>query len=42
MGLLDVVDEQGNVIGKDTRHNIHAKGLLHRKFMSGFILLKEK
>ncbi len=31
MGLLDVVDEQGNVIGKDTRHNIHAKGLLHRE-----------
>lgn len=31
MGLLNVVDEWGNVVGSETRENIHAKGLLHRE-----------
>ncbi len=28
---LNIVDEKGNVIGEDTRYNIHKKGLLHRE-----------
>ncbi|MEM7291941.1 MAG: NUDIX domain-containing protein [Pseudomonadota bacterium] len=28
--LLDIVDESDRVIGVDTRHTIHARGLLHR------------
>lgn len=28
---LNVVDEMGNIIGEDTRENIHNKGLLHRQ-----------
>jgi len=28
---LDIVDEDDNVIGQDTRENIHQKGLLHRE-----------
>src|SRR3989344_4431712 len=31
MGILNVVDEAGNIIGQDTRENIHKKGLLHRE-----------
>lgn len=27
---LDIVDENDNIIGQDTRENIHQKGLLHR------------
>jgi len=28
---LDIVDEQDNVVGRDTRDHIHRKGLLHRE-----------
>lgn len=28
---LNLVDEQGNIIGEDTRENIHNQGLLHRE-----------
>ena len=28
---LNVVDEQGNIIGENTRENIHNQGLLHRE-----------
>lgn len=28
---LNIIDEQGNIIGEDTRENIHNKGLLHRE-----------
>ena len=28
---LNVIDESGNIIGKDTRENIHRRGLLHRE-----------
>src|SRR3989338_6803770 len=31
MNKLNVIDEQGNVIGEDTRENVHQKGLLHRE-----------
>lgn len=31
MSLLNIIDEQGKVVGQDTRENIHAKGLLHRE-----------
>lgn len=31
MNILNIVDEQGKVIGEDTRENIHSKGLLHRE-----------
>lgn len=31
MSLLNIVDEQGKIVGQDTRENIHAKGLLHRE-----------
>ena len=30
MEYLDVVDEDDNVLGRDTRENIHDKGLRHR------------
>lgn len=26
---LNIINEQGNIIGEDTRENIHSKGLLH-------------
>lgn len=29
--MLEIVDEQGNVVGKATREEIHQKGLLHRE-----------
>lgn len=29
--LLNVVDEQGNIIGTETREKIHKEGLLHRE-----------
>ncbi|EKD43296.1 MAG: hydrolase of MutT (NUDIX) family protein [uncultured bacterium] len=29
--LLNTVDEDGNIIGEDTRENIHKNGLLHRE-----------
>lgn len=28
---LNIVDESGNIIGEDSRANIHGKGLLHRE-----------
>jgi isopentenyldiphosphate isomerase len=28
---LNVVDEDGNIVGVETRENIHARGLLHRE-----------
>jgi len=28
---LDIVDENDNIIGEDTRENVHKKGLLHRE-----------
>jgi isopentenyldiphosphate isomerase len=31
MGMLNIVDENGRIIGKDSRENIHKKGLLHRE-----------
>ena len=31
MRKLNIVDEEGNIIGEDTRENIHKKGLLHRE-----------
>ncbi len=31
MSKLNIVDKQGNVIGVDTRENIHKKGLLHKE-----------
>ena len=29
--ILNIVDEAGEVIGEDSRENIHSKGLLHRE-----------
>jgi isopentenyldiphosphate isomerase len=31
MALLNVIDENGNVVGQDTRENIHKNGLLHQE-----------
>lgn len=31
MSLLNIIDEQGNIIGQDSRENIHKNGLLHRE-----------
>ncbi len=31
MEILDVVDEQGNIVGQDTHKNIHKMGLLHKE-----------
>lgn len=31
MSNLNIVDDEGNIIGEDTRENIHRKGLLHRE-----------
>lgn len=31
MRILNVVDEKGNIIGEDSRENIHKKGLLHKE-----------
>jgi isopentenyldiphosphate isomerase len=31
MEKLNVVDEEGNVIGEETRENIHKQGLLHKE-----------
>ena len=28
---LNVIDEQGNIIGEETREGIHREGLLHRE-----------
>jgi isopentenyldiphosphate isomerase len=30
-GKLNIVDDNGNVIGEDTRENIHKKGSLHQE-----------
>ena len=29
--ILNIVDESGNIIGEETRENIHKQGLLHRE-----------
>jgi len=39
---LNVVDEQGNITGIDTRENIHVKGLLHREIHVWFYTPKGK
>lgn len=31
MSILNIVDENGNIIGEDTRENIHKNGFLHRE-----------
>jgi isopentenyldiphosphate isomerase len=31
MRVLNIVDEEGKIIGEETRENIHKKGLLHRE-----------
>lgn len=31
MSNLNIIDEEGNIIGEDTRENIHKRGLLHRE-----------
>jgi isopentenyldiphosphate isomerase len=31
MNILNIVDKGGNIIGEETRENIHKKGLLHRE-----------
>jgi len=28
---LNIVDEEGNIVGEETRENIHKNGLLHRE-----------
>lgn len=35
--LLDIVDESDSIIGRDTRENVHKKGLLHREIHVWFI-----
>jgi isopentenyldiphosphate isomerase len=39
--LLNVVDNTGNIIGEETRENVHGKGLLHRE-IHVLILDKDK
>lgn len=31
MSNLNIVDESGNIVGEDTKENVHKKGLLHRE-----------
>ncbi len=31
MEILNIVNENDEVVGEDTRENIHKKGLLHRE-----------
>src|SRR3989344_4773019 len=35
--LLDIVDENDVIIGRDTRDNVHANGLLHREIHIWFV-----
>lgn len=37
---LNIVDESGNIIGEETRENIHKQGLLHREIHVWFYTLK--
>ena len=38
--ILNIVDENDNIIGEDTRYNIHKKGLLHREVNAWFYTSK--
>ncbi len=40
--LLDIVDENDVIIGRDTRENVHKKGLLHREIHIWFITPKHE
>jgi hypothetical protein len=40
--LIDIVDENDKVIGQAMKSEAHAKGLLHRQLMLGYIILKGK
>ena len=37
---LNIVDEAGNIVGEDTRENIHNNGLLHREIHVWFYTLQ--
>ncbi|MFA6136105.1 MAG: NUDIX domain-containing protein [Candidatus Paceibacterota bacterium] len=37
---LNIVDEKGNIVGEETRDNIHKKGLLHREIHVWFYTSK--
>ena len=39
---LNITDEQGKIIGEDTRENIHNKGLLHREIHVWFYTPKSE
>lgn len=41
MEILNIVNENDEVVGEDTRENIHKKGLLHRE-INVFVLNKKK
>lgn len=38
--MLNVVDEKGNIVGEDSRENIHKRGLLHREIHVWYYTLK--
>ncbi len=40
MSLLNIIDEQGNIIGQDSRENIHKNGLLHKEIHVWFFTPK--
>lgn len=40
MSILNIVDKKGNIIGEDTRDNIHKKGLLHKEVHVLFFTLR--
>ncbi|EKD96007.1 MAG: Dimethyladenosine transferase, partial [uncultured bacterium] len=42
MNILDIVDENENIIGEDSRENIHKKGLLHREIHVWFYTPKDE
>jgi len=42
MEYLDVVDEDDALVGKDTRENVHCKGLIHRTVMFFIFNLEDK
>lgn len=39
---LNIIDEKGNIIGKETRENIHKQGLLHREIHVWFYTPKSE
>lgn len=39
---LNIVDESGNIIGEETRENIHKRGLLHREVHVWFYTPKDE